>query len=96
MKISESITNNLLIEVDSLIARQRNIRQCLKNTHNIKLMERLIYENITIFERVNEIYRISEFLIKKNNERISFKTLLIESAKRGLNEIRKESYLFYP
>ena len=55
MNESQSITNNLLMEVDVLSNRLRNIKQSFKTTHNEALKERLISENKNNFERVNEI-----------------------------------------
>ena len=55
MKVSESIINNLLIEVDSLTCRLRSIKLSFQTTSNDRLKERLIYENKSIFERVNDI-----------------------------------------
>jgi len=54
MKVSESIINNLLIEVDSLTCRLRSIKLSFQTTSNERLKERLIYENKSIFERVTE------------------------------------------
>jgi len=95
MKESQSITNNLLIEVDVLTNRLRNIKQSFKTTHNEGLKERLFSENKNIFNRINEIYKIAELLNKKNNEKINFSNLLIEKTKRALNENKFESNLFF-
>ena len=95
MKESQSLTNNLLMEVDVLTNRLRNIRQSFKTTHNKALKERLFSENKNIFRRVNEIYKIAELLNKKNNEKINFSNLLIEITKRTLNENKFESNLFF-
>ena len=95
MKESQSITNNLLMEVDLLTNRLRNIRQSFKTTHNKALKERLFSENKNIFKRVNEISKIAELLNKKSNERINFSKLLIEITKRTLNENKFESNLFF-
>ena len=95
MKESQSITNNLLIEVDVLNNRLRNIRQSFKTTHNKALKERLFSENKTIFKRVNEISKIAELLNKKSSERINFSMLLVEITKRTLNENKFESNLFF-
>ena len=65
MKESESLTNNFLMEVDVLSNRLRNIKQSFKTTENNALKERLLLENITIFNRVNEIYKIATLLNKK-------------------------------
>jgi len=95
MKESQSITNNLLIEVDVLSNRIRNIKQSFKTTNNYRLKERLFYENKNIFKRINEIYRIAELLNKSNNEKINFSNLLIEKTKRTLKENKYQSNLFF-
>ena len=56
MKESQSLTNNLLMEVDVLSNRLRNIRQSFKTTNNKALKERLFSENKNIFIIVNDIY----------------------------------------
>ena len=95
MKESQSITNNLLIEVDVLSNRLKNIKQSFKTTHNKALKERLFSENKNIFKRVNEIFKIAELLNKKSNEKINFSNLLVEKTKRTLNENKFESNLFF-
>ena len=62
MKESQSITNNLLMEVYVLSNRLRNIKQSFKTTHNKALKERLFSENKTIFKRVKEISQIADLL----------------------------------
>ena len=71
MKESQSLTNNLLMEVDILSNRLRNIKQPYKTTENKALKGRLFAENKNIFKRVNEIHKIAE-LLNKNNEKINF------------------------
>jgi len=95
MKESQSVTNSLLIEVDFLSNRLKNIKQSFKTTNNKALKERLFLENKNIFKRVNEIYKIAELLNKKNNEKINFSKLLFEITKRTLNENKFESNLFF-
>ena len=95
MNESHSLTNNLLMEVDLLSNRLRNIKQSFKSTHNKVLKERLFTENNTIFKRVNEIYKIAKLLNKKSNENINFSNLLFEITKRTLNENKFESNLFF-
>ena len=95
MKESLLLTNNLLIEVDALSNRLRNIKQSYKTTDNKALKERLFSENKNIFKRVNEIHKIAELLNKKNNEKINFSSLLVEITQRTLNENKFESYLFF-
>ena len=96
MKESHSITNNLLIEVEVLTNRLRNIKQTFKTTQNIGLRERLFSENKNIFKRVNEINQIAKFLNKKSHEKINFSNLLLEKTKRTLIENNFKSNLFFP
>ena len=95
MNESQSLTSNLLIEVEVLSNRLRNIKQSYKTTDNKALQGRLFSENKNIFKRVNEIYEIAELLNKKNNEKINFSKLLVEISKRILNENKFESNLFF-
>ena len=95
MKESHSITNNLLIEVDVLTNRLRNIKQSFITTQNKGLKERLYSENKNIYKRINEIHKIAELLNKTNNEKFNFSKLLIEKTKRTLNENKFESNLFF-
>jgi len=94
MNESQSLTNILLMEVDVLSNRLRNIKQSFKTTQNISLKERLFSENKNISKRVNEIYKIAEHL-NKNNGKINFSNLLFEITKRTLNENKFESNLFF-
>ena len=95
MKESQSITNNLLIEVDVLSNRLRNIKQSFRTTENKALKERLFSENKNIFKRVGEIHKIAELLNKENNEKFNFSRLLAEKTKRTLNENKFETNLFF-
>ena len=95
MKESQSLTNNLLMEVEVLSNRLRNIKQSYKTTENKALKERLFNENENIFKRVNEIHKIAELLNKNNTEKVNFSTLLVEITKRTLNENKFESNLFF-
>ena len=95
MKESQSLTNNLLMEVEFLSNRLRNIKQSYKSTENKALKGRLFSENRNLFKRVNEIYKIAELLNKNNAENINFSKLLVEITKRTLNENKFESNLFF-
>jgi len=95
MKESQSLTNNLLMEVEVLSNRLRNIKQSYKTTENKALKVRLFSENKNIFKRVNEIYKIAELLNKNNTKKINFSNLLVEITKRTLNENKFESNLFF-
>ena len=89
------MTNSLLIEVDLLSNRLKNIKQSFKTTHNKGLKERLFSENKNIFKRVNEIHKIAELLNKKTSEKFNFSNLLVEKTKRTLYENKFKSNLFF-
>tara|TARA_B100000886_G_scaffold81348_1_gene52931 strand:- start:150 stop:434 length:285 start_codon:yes stop_codon:yes gene_type:complete len=93
MNESHSLTNNLLIEVDVLSNRLRNIKYSFKTTQNKALKERLYAENKNIFKRVYEISKIAKLLNEKTNEKLNFSNLLVEITKRTLNKF--ESNLFF-
>jgi len=95
MKESQSLTNSLLLEVEILSNRLRNIKQSYKTTENKALKGRLFSENKNIFKRVNEIYKIAELLNKNKTDKINFSKLLFEITKRTLNENKFESNLFF-
>ena len=95
MKESQSLTNNLLMEVEVLSNRLRNIKQSYKSTENKALKGRLFSESKNLFKRVNEIYKIAKILNKKNNGKINFSNLLFEITQRTLNENNFESNLFF-
>jgi len=95
MKESHSLTNNLLMEVEVLSNRLRNIKQSYKSTENKAFKGRLFSENKNLFKRVNEIHKIAKLLNKNNTENINFSNLLVEITKRTLNENKFESNLFF-
>ena len=64
MHISESIINNLLMEVESLSYRLKNIKQAFTNTAHNGLRERLIYENQSVLLRVKEIFSIARRIVE--------------------------------
>ena len=95
MKESESLTNHLLMEVDVLSNRLRNIKQSYKTTENKSLKGRLFSENKNIFKRVKEIYKIAQLINKNNTEKINFSNLLFEITRRILYENKFERNLFF-
>ena len=92
---SESIINNLLIEVDSLSCRITNIHQAYCNTSHLGLRERLFYENKNISQRISEIFSIAKELKKRNYESISFSSLLLEKCERTIYQNRVKMDLFF-
>ena len=95
MNISESITSNLLMEVDSLSNRITNINQSYKNTAHDGLRQRLFYENKNISRRLIEIYSIARFLKNRTIEKISLTGLLLEKSERTIAKTRMVRNLFF-
>ena len=95
MNESQCITNNLLMEVDLLSNRLRNIKKSFKSIHNKGLKERLFSENRTIFKRVREIHKIAKLLDNTKTEKFNFSKLLVEKTKRTLYENKFENNLFF-
>ena len=52
MKESHSLTNNLLMEVDALSNRLRNIKQSFKTAHNEALTDLSFHSNVNISENI--------------------------------------------
>ena len=95
MFTSESIINNLLLEVDSLSRRMTNIHQAYFNTSHLGLRKRLFYENNNLLQRLNEIFSIAKVLKNKNNDHISFSSLLVEKCERTFAKKRIKNNLFF-
>ena len=92
---SESIISILLMEVDSLSNRIVNIKQAYFNTSHVGLRKRLFDENKNISQRINEISSIAKVLRDRNNENLSFSSLLVEKCKRTIDQKRIEKNLFF-
>ena len=92
---SESIINNLLIEVDSLSYRITNIHQAYFNISHVGLRDRLFNENKNISQRLNEIFSIAKVLSDRNNENLSFSSLLVEKCERSITHTKMKTDLFF-
>ena len=95
MNKSESIINSLLIEVDALSYRIKNIKQAYRNTYHNGLRERLFHENKIIFNRLNEIFKIAKLLKNRTDQNISFSSLLVEKCERTISNRGIEKNLFF-
>ncbi len=95
MYSSESIINNLLLEVDSINCRIKNIKQAYCNTSHKGLRKRLFIENKNISQRLSEIFSIAKELKTRKNETLSFSSLLVEKCKRTIAQKRMEMNLFF-
>ena len=92
---SESLINDLIMEVDSLSLRIINIQKAYCNTSNEGLRKRLFYECKNISQRINEIFSIAKKLNNRSNENISFSSLLVEKCQRTIAQKRIEKNLFF-
>ena len=59
------------------------------------LRDRLFDENKKISQRLDEIFSIAKVLKNRNNENISFSSLLVEKCKRTIDQKRIEKNLFF-
>ena len=92
---SESLINNLLMEVELISHRITNIKQSYYNTSHMRLRERLFYENKDISQRLNEIFSIAKVLKNRTNENISFSSLLLEKCERTIAQNYIGKNLFF-
>ena len=95
MHRSESIINNLLVEVDYLSNRITNIMHAYCNTSHMGLRKRFYSENKIISQRLNEIYSIAKILKLRTNTKISYSGLLLEKCERAIDKTIKEKKLFF-
>ena len=95
MYTSETLVNNLAMEIDTLNCRLKNIKDAYSNTTHNGLRERLIYENKIILLRVNEIFSTALLLEKRTKEKISLSNLLLEKCRRTISEKEIQKNLFY-
>ena len=83
------------MEVDSLSNRIANIKQAYFNTSHVGLRKRLFDENKNISQRLNEIFSIAKVLKDRNNDNISFSSLLVETCERTINQTKMEKNSFF-
>ena len=75
---SESIVGNLLLELDSISSRMKNISLIYKQTINRDLKDRLILEHKELETRSKEISYIAKNLRVKSPEKLTLLNLLKE------------------
>ena len=95
MNRSECLISSLIIELDSLTSRINNINLAFSRTSHNKLRDRLLFENNNIFKRIEEINKLSEFLVERSQEEIGLSALLQEKCKRSIYEINIKKNLFF-
>ncbi len=79
---SESIVLSLCKEIEYIKSRSRNINSSLKTCHNKNLSKRLRLELDKLNKNRLKILNISEGMLKKNSNELSFEFLL-EITKRS-------------
>ena len=92
---SECLINSLMLELESLISRLKNINQVYSRTFNNNLRERLILENGAIWTRIKEISSIAEFLVERSNDQMSLSNLLLEKSRRTIYQMNIKRNLFF-
>ena len=95
MNKSECLISTLILEVDSLESRIKNINQAYSRTSHNKLRDRLIFENRSIFIRIEEISYLAQFYVERSKEKISLSRLLLEKCRISIFEINNKSNLFF-
>ena len=95
MNRSECLISSLIIELDSLTSRINNINLAFSRTSHNKLRDRLLFDNNNIFKRIEEINKLSEFLVERSQEEIGLSALLQEKCKRSIYEINIKRNLFF-
>tara|TARA_Y100001968_G_scaffold53922_1_gene45004 strand:+ start:803 stop:1084 length:282 start_codon:yes stop_codon:yes gene_type:complete len=81
-QFSESIVLSLSKEIEYIKTRSKNINSSLKTCHNKKLSKRLSLELDKLNENRLKIINISESMVKRNSQNLSFQFLL-EITKRS-------------
>ena len=79
---SESIVENLFIELESIEYRMRTIRKSHKQISSFDLKKRLNNEHELLENRIHEIMIISKNISDTRKEPLSLSKLLIEKIKR--------------
>ena len=91
---SESIVDNLFLELELLLSRIKIIKETYTNTSNNGLRLRLVQESQAIKERINQIFDAAEFISRKSREKISLSYLLVEKCKRINDEMSLKNLYF--
>ena len=91
---SESIVGNLLLELDSISSRMKNISLIFKQTINKDLKDRLILEHKELETRSKEISSIAKNLTVQSPEKLTLLNLLNELCNRIKRDLFYSQSLF--
>ena len=88
-EISESIVENLLIEIEMINGRIKRLVMNYNQTLNIDLRKRLIEEYKDLSYRLKEINKTSNTLTKFTSNKISLSSLLLVQSNKSLKQVMK-------
>ena len=88
-KISESIVENLLIEIEMINGRINSLVMNYNQAVNIDLKKRLIEEYKDLSNRLKEINNISNTMVKFTSNKISLSSLLLVQSNKSLKQVMK-------
>jgi len=88
-KISESIVENLLIEIEMINGRIKRLVMNYNQAVNIDLKKRLIEEYKDLSNRLKEINNTSNTIVKFTSNKISLSSLLLVQSNKSLKQVMK-------
>ena len=88
-EISESIVENLLIEIEMINGRIKKLVMNYNQTVNIDLRKRLVEEYKDLSDRLKEINKTSNTLNKFTSNKISLSSLLLVQSNKSLKQVMK-------
>ena len=88
-EISESIVENLLIEIEMINGRIKRLVMNYNQTVNIDLKKRLLEEYKDLSYRLKEINKTSNTLTKLTSNKISLSSLLLVQSNKSLKQVIK-------
>ena len=88
-EISESIVENLLIEIEMINGRIKRLVMNYNQTVNIDLQKRLIEEYKDLSNRLKEINKTSNTITKFTSNKISLSNLLLVQSNKSLKQVMK-------
>tara|TARA_B100000941_G_scaffold34751_1_gene20756 strand:- start:320 stop:601 length:282 start_codon:yes stop_codon:yes gene_type:complete len=88
-EISESIVENLLIEIEMINGRIKKLVMNYNQTVNIDFKKRLIEEYKDLSYRLKEINKTSNTLTKFTSNKISLSSLLLVQSNKSLKQVMK-------
>ena len=88
-EISESIVENLLVEIEMINGRIKRLVMNYNQTVNIDLQKRLIEEYKDLSNRLKEINKTSNTITKFTSNKLSLSNLLLVQSNKSLKQVMK-------